>query len=392
MRLSKKTNLIEQSDFMPRMISLLFIGFCVLMMCVTLWQVIKGGSYSTEAVSNAINYNIYHKQSYINLYGAVQRLAGKKAVEDFTIFKNDYDKLIQPQSLLTDKEILAQVEQIKPIADYCNEKGIPFIYLTSILPVQNKTDLPYMEIDFQEENSERLLNDLEVLGISYYDLRSDKGVIQIPKEELFYRTDHHWSLRTCFTVYQQLIRELNQRYGLDINENMIKQDNFESLVWDDAFLGSYGVKIGSYYAGRDDFTVFRPTFDTDLSFESYDTDGNLLIQKDGEWLSCLMNQEILNDPSYDNKYNAWSNSGYVENRVVNHMADNDLKVLYISHSYGRPMTQYFALCFSEVRNLDPQEGRFNGNYLDYIDGYNPDIVVLQGESEGQLYGVYNSTR
>lgn len=51
-------------------------------------------------------------------------------------------------------------------------------------------------------------------------------------------------------------------------------------------------------------------------------------------------------------------------------------VLLISHSYGRPYVQYLSLCFGEVRNLDPQEGRYNENYLQYMEEYRPDLVNI----------------
>ena len=31
---------------------------------------------------------------------------------------------------------------------------------------------------------------------------------------------------------------------------------------------------------------------------------------------------------------------------------------------------------SETRYLDPQEGRYNDSYIDYIDEYQPDVVVM----------------
>ena len=66
---------------------------------------------------------------------------------------------------------------------------------------------------------------------------------------------------------------------------------------------------------------------------------------------------------------------------MNWMAENELKVLLISHSYGRPFTQYLSLCFRETRYLDPQKGRYNDNCLKYIDEYGPDLVLVMTEFE-----------
>ena len=67
------------------------------------------------------------------------------------------------------------------------------------------------------------------------------------------------------------------------------------------------------------------------------------------------------------------------------------KLLIISHSYGRPLAQYLALNYHEVRQIDPQEGRFNGNILTYIDGYSPDAVLFLIEFEGEIIGEYRTS-
>nr|WP_300839891.1 hypothetical protein [uncultured Acetatifactor sp.] len=148
------------------------------------------------------------------------------------------------------------------------------------------------------------------------------------------------------------------------------------------------MKVGKYYAGKDDFVILLPDFDTDMLFQSYDTTGKLLLEKSGDFFCSLLDGDILEDTEYDNKYNSFCNVGYIENHILNYNASNDLKCLFISHSYGRPLTMYLAINFFEIVNLDPQKGRFGGNYLEYIDEYEPDIVLFQVEFEGEIIGVY----
>ena len=50
-----------------------------------------------------------------------------------------------------------------------------------------------------------------------------------------------------------------------------------------------------------------------------------------------------------------------------------------------------SMCFHEVRMLDPQEGRFSGGFLDYIEDYKPDVVLFLGEFEGEIIGTYNTS-
>lgn len=61
-------------------------------------------------------------------------------------------------------------------------------------------------------------------------------------------------------------------------------------------------------------------------------------------------------------------------------------MLLISHSYGRPLSMYLSLCFSELRHIDLQDGRFTGDVVAYIEEYNPDLVIVMTECEGAIAG------
>ena len=160
---------------------------------------------------------------------------------------------------------------------------------------------------------------------------------------------------------------------------------------EEIFLGSYGIKVSKFYAGKDDFVVYVPKFDTDLVFRSYDANRKLLLKKTGDFYHVLLDDNIICDTDYNNKYNAFCNGGYIENHIINNKAPNELKCLYISHSYGRPMTMYLALNFKEIVNLDPQQYRFSGNYFTYINNFQPDIVLFQVELEGMIIGKYKTS-
>lgn len=118
-----------------------------------------------------------------------------------------------------------------------------------------------------------------------------------------------------------------------------------------------------------------PTFDTDLSFKHY-VKGECNKSYAGTFEDAFINEALLDDASYLNKYNAFLHGGYVENIIENRLASNDLKVLFVGHSYGRYLVQYLSLHFAETRYLDPQNGRYNDNYIAYVEDYQPDIVIV----------------
>lgn len=86
----------------------------------------------------------------------------------------------------------------------------------------------------------------------------------LPLENLFYRTDHHWSGDACFETF------------LVVQDRLIDEGILQSFVYSannfhrntvEGFLGSYGIKVGKYYAGQDEFVYYSPIFDTDIMLD-----------------------------------------------------------------------------------------------------------------------------
>ena len=48
----------------------------------------------------------------------------------------------------------------------------------------------------------------------------------------------------------------------------------------------------------------------------------------------------------------------------------------IGDSFSRPLFTFLSDGVAEIRFLDAQEGRYNDSFKDYIDEYNPDILLI----------------
>ena len=338
----------------------------------------KAETFNRESIE-AYFQEIADKDSYIEVYGAFQKFLGKRQIENFTIYKTSYNGLVEPKEAKVEQEIDGKIKALNVIWNYLREKRIPFLYIEPPLAIADEEDLPAGVSDHSDDNADVLHRKLT--GISIIKI-SETG--NLNKENMFYRTDHHWSGDACFRAYEMIADRM-------IEENMLKKrtsgDKF-SRVSVGGFLGSYGIKAGKYYDGTDEYVYYQPDFDTKIEFNAYDPEGKLTDTRKGSWTDALMDTSVLTDPDYHNKYNAalWGNAA--ESRILNHEADNDNKLLLISHSYGRPLATYFALDFQEVRMIDPQEGRFSGDYLQYIDEFEPDAVLFLCEIEGEIIGEY----
>lgn len=352
----------------------------------------KKGVFVTNEISEIYSSTEYGRRVWINLYGFSQRIFGKDIIENFTLCRNSYGKIISPKDCMAQEEIVSGAENIKTIYQYLEGKNILVYYITSLLPISNDEKLPRGLADYSHENAMRLQEAIESIQIPIIDLRTGERIKEIPGNARFYRTDHHWSLEACFASYVEIVNRLEQdlAWNLSNNGEYINLDNYQVLIDEKSFLGSYGVKMGEWYTKMDDFVCYIPKWDTDFLFEAYGNIGEygtdeVICRKTGDFLAAMMDKNRMEDKGYYNKFMAFSNGYDVENRVVNNRALNDRKLLLISHSYGRPLTQYLALSFKEVRHLDPQVGRYNKNYLQYIESYEPDIVLILTEFEGGIY-------
>ena len=79
---------------------------------------IHGQDGFTQVAIEKYFLNIEHQNEYVNLYGAMQRLLGKKQIEKFTIFKTEYDKLVAPRKELTEEDTKLKFEELYLIIAY----------------------------------------------------------------------------------------------------------------------------------------------------------------------------------------------------------------------------------------------------------------------------------
>ncbi len=337
--------------------------------------------------------NIDYKSEFIDVYGLSQRILGKRQIENFTIAKTDYNKLVQIRADLSEEDVEAKYDELDDVLRYLNESGIPYYYIDCILPIQDSADIPFGMQEYSHTNLELTNQILQKNGVNIIDIRNNDSIKSIAKERLFYYTDHHWRLETAYEAYCKILNQLSEDLHIDCNERCTTNlSNYSLVRYDNSFLGSYGVKVGKYYDGKDDLIIYIPNFSTDFSFAGYDPEGTLVVDKQGDFSEALLDQEVLNNVEYIDKYNAFLNAGHggCEYRIINNNPPNGKKCLFISHSYGRPISMYLAMNFAETINIDPQIGRFNGNFLTYIEEYKPDVVLFLVEFEGEIIGNFRT--
>jgi len=235
----------------------------------------------------------------------------------------------------TDYEYTQTVE----FRDFLAENNINLLYVNE--PTKYVDD-SIMASEFGVEtysnrNMDTYLNRIREAGISTIDLRDNLEKEGKTSWEMFYRTDHHWTVPAGLWAASIIAEGLNEHCGYNIDTTIYNSDNFEYAQYNNCWLGEQGQKIGLSYIGTDDFVEVKPRFDTDFSFVV----GNEIV--DGSF-DNMINEDIYfidlqSDKSWHYSYNF--------NHVYNNKVESG-RVLVIGDSFDHVMCPFLTLGVHEV--------------------------------------------
>ena len=334
---------------------------------------------NVKTVEKTFNDNFIGHQKWIDLYGGTQLLQQKNEINNFEVVKDLDGFLHRPISKKSNLKLNDYADNLELIHNYSKSNNIPFLYIQAPSDfIKNKTKMP-LGMEYQvyqaNDNIDRFLEILHSKDIPYLDVRD--CIENMPLEDIFFKTDHHWTMPIAFKTFQTSIEILNAEYNLKLDSKNFYRNlsNYNIKIFPNSLLGSRGIRTGSLYVSKDSLHIYEPKFETYLT-NRYFVENVEEWSKTGNFNQVFIDQDILNDPNYLNKYNAYMFGSLNENRINNHTADSKLHCLLISDSFSRPLVPYYALCFEETVWLDPRRGRFNDNYRAYTENFQPDCIIV----------------
>lgn len=152
------------------------------------------------------------------------------------------------------------------------------------------------------------------------------------KEDIYYRTDHHWTTLGAYYGYEKIAEAFN-------NE-IIGLNQYDKEVVDDKFLGTIQSKV-NYDIGYDEIIRYMPKFNTDYTMilnEDKSTETNSLYD-----FNKLKSKE---------KYAIFLGGNNAATRIKNNAVANNKKLLIIKDSYSHCLTPFLVNNYSEVLLLD----------------------------------------
>ncbi|MGP1348272.1 MAG: alginate O-acetyltransferase AlgX-related protein [Stomatobaculum sp.] len=236
--------------------------------------------------------------------------------------------------------------------------------------------IPYNNLD---EYADDVLRYFRRYDIDYMDYREIFRNADMTMEDIFYRTDHHWTVPTAFFATGKLIEHLNEKYDANLDPGLYYRDinNYYTETHEDVYMGSQGRDTGEIYAGGlDDYTYIYPKFDTYYTYSFRYRSGER-GEKSGETMKSLIDKKYL---GYHDVYTREMNNSYLQGIVLTDQIKNKLlkegegpKLLFIRDSYSSPVGVFMAPMCTDIDMLwslhfknDSVEKALSSKHYDYV--------------------------
>ena len=162
-------------------------------------------------------------------------------------------------------------------------------------------------------------------------------------EQLYYKTDHHWTTDGAFHAYTDFCKALNiQPTG---------QNSFNRSQASDSFKGSLYYKTGAEIGKPEDIYLYLTQDNAPVITKYYDTKKKVPSLYDSSKLSGRDQYEVFTG----------GNHSQIKIRTS---VETDRKILVIKDSYANAMIPFLATSFSEINVVDMRY--FTGSLSDVI--------------------------
>lgn len=202
---------------------------------------------------------------------------------------------------------------------------------------------------------ETILSALQEQGVSTIDLA--KVLSAHTSEDIYYRTDHHWTSLGAYYTYTAWMQVLSRQNEIIPQTEWTKEtlcENFRGTTWN---------KVPLHGVPADSITAWYRHADRKVSYN----DGQMQD-------TSLYTRKYL---SGSDQYAVFLNSNQAETVIQGSGAAGSGKLLLIKDSYGNTFAQFPSEQFEEVRVLDLRFWR--GNLMDYAKQNGiTDLLVLYG--------------
>lgn len=333
---------------------------------------------ATGRMEKSLTDTLDRDRMFIESYGLMQKLLGRRIVEDV---ESQYAVAQLSNGALTfadpDADYSDPAHRAEALAEFrerlTKKLNIPLLYVQAPQKASVYADatLPDGLSDFGDCYADDLLTALDGYDIDTLDLRpafAETGRY----DELFFRTDHHWTPEGAFLAWQSVAEVLETDYGFSIAHAATDRTQWQVDRLENVFLGSQGKRVGSLYSGMDDFELWSPKQGGQFRY----TVPIMAFDRTGSFETSLLFPERLEetDPYKANPYTYYSGGDYSFARMKNLDNPEGPTIVLLRDSFSCTFAPFMATGFGEVVTIDLRY--FHDDLMEYISWVGADMVVF----------------
>ena len=330
-----------------------------------------------SSVESDVNEELLGSENFVDTYGYVQKLFDKREFNNFSFVQDDDNMLYYGStwSLETDglEEYANRVQRMKEYVESFGAKLLVVLPPSKILTGVSEVSRTW-PLNDPNARMDKFLTLLEQRDVDAMDLRVTMRRSGRTLDELFFKTDHHWTPLAGFYAAQEIVNQIRDRFGDDWDPIgfYMNLDNYNTYTYIGCMLGSSGRNTGAIYSGLENYTLMWPKFSTNFTWTDYERD----TTREGTFTESLMDSSEL---EIDDLYDSSANRLYLHevsdrDRIVNHKNPNGPKVKVLRDSYFSTTASFLAPMCSEIdmmwtraasEEYDMEEFVLEGDY-DYL--------------------------
>lgn len=223
---------------------------------------------------------------------------------------------------------------------------------------------------------------LQGLGVELLDART----LLTGENTHRYKTDTHWRIEDCFTVFSAIVDTLDARgLALDPQGFYANAQNYLTPYYATRFTGRLGQRTGIPFSGAEDFQFYLPAFPTDLTLIVSHYGQEKAVH--GSFEDVIVNKKLLEDENdYERRmYNVYFGANVPLRTIVNHTQPTGAKILVIGDTYMAPIVTLISLAAGETHYLWLYDNPFVEDLEAYIklEGFDAVLIGMSSLSMGE---------
>lgn len=320
------------------------------------WKIENGSQFENDYV-----FNIEGKNLLINYNGLLNNALKIPEMNEVVKLRNNHLTIIYDD--VSDAVLDKKAEEMKRVSEAFKCVNVDFLYL--ILPYQvSKYDnqLPMGYEEYTNDDLDYFKNRLDDLNVTYLDLREQFYNEGIDQYDLWYKTDHHWTMRGGLAAFNEVNKFVSSRYGIEVHEVVLSDECYEKIVYPKWHVGSYGQRTGTEFAGVDDFELYIPKFETDI-INSNGVEGKLE--------ELVYSYEALENRNYETRRTYDSVLDRARGQYTNNNARNEFKVLWSGDSMLKAVMPFSIMAYRNTYYMHADDVTY-----EFLETNKPDIVIM----------------